>query len=569
MWGAGRPTGYTVHSDLDRALTDIATQIDRALEGFLVMLREEPALRAEFEGSTDEFFRGALPSGDPRSVLLDAHRHVEWFVLERHSATLRNTPVEALHEAWVGRYPELAAAGEALLASFAGLFEVESVTPGEGMLLADIAGLVQYVVAEPEAAHAARVGDLIAGRLFPIGEGLHVISSAAGYFRDSVLAEAVRRDLEETRAARANKVLHVSQLEIESLFFGAGQIRPAEDPTAAARSLLERWNLLPEQIDAIFERLVRAPFDPKRWAHGARDELGTILDELAFETSIDLDEAQVVLLQAWSAIAHSRVDPVAPTSVPKAAQTPPAERNPRAAIAEFDRARESGAELEELFQKLERDLGLEGIPGEEEEEADELAPDFPGVVAAIVQEFLWETSLTDPAGARACACLEKLGRFGANLGVIEELDATTILRFATFWVLEYDELASVEEARDLVLALESFCAWAESAHGLDLGAVREPLATLHESLPRVWRANRARARSANEDPGTLVELLSIESSGKAELRDPAGTFHATTLPVALAQELVPGDRLRVRFEGGQCALVLCCYPPEIAILAAS
>src|SRR6185503_1897845 len=96
--GSGLSTGYTVHSDLDRTGTDIASQIDRALEGFLAMVQEEPSLRAEFEGSTDEFFRGAPPSGDPRAVLLDAHRHVEWFVLERHSATLRNTPVEALHE---------------------------------------------------------------------------------------------------------------------------------------------------------------------------------------------------------------------------------------------------------------------------------------------------------------------------------------------------------------------------------------------------------------------------------------------------------------------------------------
>jgi hypothetical protein len=153
--------------------------------------------------------------------------------------------------------------------------------------------------------------------------------------------------------------------------------------------------------------------------------------------------------------------------------------------------------------------------------------------------------------------------------LIEELDATTILRFATFWVLEYDELANAEEARDLVTSLEAFCRWAETAHGLELAPVREPIATLHESLPRIWRANRERARAASEEPGELVEVLSIDASGKAELRDSAGAFHAARIAPAMAHELRPGDRLRARFLADEDPVILCCYPPEIAILAAS
>ncbi len=537
---------------------EIRLQIDRALEAFLALVQDRPALRAEFEGSMRDFFRGPPPAGDPLALLRHARRHVEWFLLERHSPSLRNTPVEVLHTEWSERNPELAAAGHALLASFAGMFEVLSVTPGQGLLLADLAGLTGLAAAEPEAANAAEVGDLIAGRLFPIGGDLHVVSSAAGYWRDPRLVAALRRDLEQLRDSRQNKVLHVSQLELESLFFGAGEIVLGSDPVGDARAFLEESGLGTARIDAIFERLMRAPYDPTRWAHGAQDTLGEILDELAFDTELDLEKARLRLLGAWAALAPEPDEPM---------DAGPRAPDPRAAIAAFDEARRSGASLEEIFQRLERDLGLDAIGGDEED-GDSPLPDFPGVVGAIVQEFVWETSLTDPAAAGRWRILEKLGRFAAPIGLLEELDSPALLRFATFWVLEYDELPDERAATELVEALSAFATWAEQVHELDLGAAHEPLATLGESLPRVWRANRARVPASDGDLGLLHEIVALEPSGQAELRDPDGTLHGARLPASIARCLAAGDRLRVRFDARDGAVtVLCCYPPEIATLA--
>jgi hypothetical protein len=296
-----------------------------------------------------------------------------------------------------------------------------------------------------------------------------------------------------------------------------------------------------------------------------------ILDELAFDTSVDLERARVILLAAWSVLAASGTAGLSTKASPKALRErtkAPAERDPRAAIADFDRARRSGAELDEVFRKLERDLRLEDVTTLDARTGGDNPVLFPRRCRARSCRSSSDRSHRS-ALARRVHRPGKLGRFGASIGLIEELDATTILRFATFWLLEYDELASTEEARDIVVALELFCRWAETAHGLDLAAVHEPLATLHESLPRIWRANRERARSSSDDPGELVEVLSIESAGEAELRDASGAFRATRIVPDMARELQPGDRLRARFQGDDHPTILCCYPPEIAILAAS
>jgi hypothetical protein len=132
-------------------VTDIPTEIDRALEGFLAMVRADPELAGEFERSTTEFFRGAPPGGDARAVLLEAHRHVEWFVLERHSPSL--TAGEAC-EQWAWRAGS--DGGGALLASFAGM--LRSVGHARRAWCLRLLRHSRYVVAEPEVAHAARWG---------------------------------------------------------------------------------------------------------------------------------------------------------------------------------------------------------------------------------------------------------------------------------------------------------------------------------------------------------------------------------------------------------------------------
>src|SRR5262245_23974744 len=109
--------------------------IERGLERFLELVRADRGVQAEFERSRGEFF--ASPDG-PRSPMAEL-RHLEWFALERPSATLGSTPVQAWQEAWRASLPD---AGSELAASFlqslAGAFEVTSLVPGEGLWVRDL-----------------------------------------------------------------------------------------------------------------------------------------------------------------------------------------------------------------------------------------------------------------------------------------------------------------------------------------------------------------------------------------------------------------------------------------------
>src|SRR6185369_13207547 len=87
------------------------------------------------------------------------------------------------------------------------------------------------------------------------------------------------------------------------------------------------------------------------------------------------------------------------------------------AVAEFERKRKAGAPLEAAFQELERDLDLaDPTSANDEEEAP--VPDFPGVVGAMIEEFLWETRGDGDPGLER---LRSLGRHAADIGVFENL----------------------------------------------------------------------------------------------------------------------------------------------------
>src|SRR6185503_8109201 len=107
------------------------------------------------------------------------------------------------------------------------------------------------------------------------------------------------------------------------------------------------------------------------------------------------------------------------------------------ALAEFERKRKAGLPLDDVFDELERELALDEDENENEGDADAAdvddgdpddsdageravpkgdadevspAPDFPGVVSAMITEFLWETG-RDSGALRAedMAGLESFG----------------------------------------------------------------------------------------------------------------------------------------------------------------
>ena len=464
--------------------------LERGFAWLEAHLGDDPGLTAEHATSLRQFF---AHRGGGAVDTLATRRHLEWFLLERFSASRGGTPIETLvHDGVEADEDAPQEALAALLGSLASVFEVTGTVPDEGIWVRDLAGGGEYALEEPEASHALVVGDLLVGRVFQVAPGLHRISGSAGLFRDERLLSAVRSDLEAARSSRRG-TLRLSQADLERMFWPDAE-EPAvpaqtlEESLARARVVLRAGGLDDAACQAVFDELRGNSGQAFELLPGGGDALGEVLERLAMESDVDLAAARVVLLAVWTGFARAAgvaapADPLQPTrrSAPLDAQ---------AAMAAFDRGRAEGRDLEQLFRELERDLGLE-----DDEEGDEeaLAPDFPGVVEAMVEEYLWELGCSQGAeAAEAQAGLRAFGAFGASIGVFENLTRRDLLLFGSIWLPEYGELADEGAALALVDALEGFCAWCSENHDVDLKREFDAeLSELRTALPRLvaraWR----------------------------------------------------------------------------------
>lgn len=540
---------------------------DHALELLARLAREHEALAPELEASLPQFFDGPPPAGNPAATLQHARRHLEWFLLERHSPSLFGVPAERLLDPWRAAIDSAGleeAAQRALLESFTGAFEVTELAE-DGAWLRDLAGLGDYALEETSS--PLQPGDLLVGRLLPLGDGVHRPSPSMGLFRDADLRAAFERDLDQARQQGA-KVLRLSQQELERLFFRTVSAEPeATDPVGEARDVLVEEGLNPDQAEAVLRELASHPFDPERLVPGAGDALGDLLDRLAFETSIDLGRTREALARAWPALTEGREQPSRPSASPASEPTAAPKGDRREALANFDAGRAAGRDLDELFRDLERDLEL---GGEAEADPDELAPapDFPGVVSAMLAEQRWEVEQEHGSEAAArLQALEPLGVFAANLGRFEELDTEQLLRFTSFWLPERSDLTA-DGVRALLEALAEFCRWAQEAHELPLQAFTQTLVGLRESLPRVVELNRALPAPPEGAVGELFEVTGDSAGRYAGLVDRSGTSHAARVDQGLATRLRPGDRLRGEISATGELSLFRCYPPEAGGLVA-
>jgi hypothetical protein len=580
--------------------------IERCLETLAAVVRADAELSSEFEGSVEFFFRGEAPAHGDQGIgatLLAARRHLEWFLLEYHSPTLRGSILDRLAEGYAARVAEtrtqesptiadaLEAALDALQRSHAGIFEVEEVRPDAGAWLRDLTGFGSFALGDPDAAEILAGGELIVGRLYPAGEGVHLASPAAAVLASIHVSKALQRDLDSIRENGAAKIVRVSQGELEAMFFGAGQraavgeapvgsgLEASEDPVGDALALLLEAGLGEARSRTAVSQLAREPRDPDALVHGASDVLGGILEELAFDTDVDLNEARTALLSAWELVSLPTATP-GPTASPAAdsvdADVDVDDAQREAAINAFAEGRERGGDPAALLRTLQQELGVT----DEEDEPDMPAPDFPGVVGAMIEEMKWEVGATDPdADVQALEPLRLLADFAQPIGVFEELTGRDMFQFTTFWLQEKNALKSDEEAGALVEALRAFCNWALDAHEVDLGSeFLYALDGMQHSLPRMRHANMRlpeadRARGV-EDAGTLFEILEIDGPEAAtfeastdKVRAANGDVMTVIVPSPLRDALAPGDRVRGAIELDGHARIYCCYPPEAAALA--
>jgi hypothetical protein len=540
-------------------------ELERGLDLLLEVARARPGLGEEFHASRADYFGGDPPNPEAPDSQHALRRHAEWFLLERSSECLAGVPVECLSEAWDEHADApLQASYEAMLRSRAGIFVVTGVTPGQGVWVRDLTAFGEHPLHEPDGSRALRPGDLLVGRIFPVGESLYRISGSAAFFRNSELLRALEDDLQHLRASRRG-VLRIAQVDLERMFFADRALVAGSSALQETRNLLLEAGLTPDEVEQVLDQLAAHPMEADALQLSPGGILMTILDRLAFETDIDLDAARRALLAAWSVLsngarsAREQSDPIGdPTEDDSAAAE---RRSVAAAVAAFDRGRAEGRNLAQLFDQLEAELDLQDEGGDPQRDT---APDFPGVVAAVVEEFLWDVEREKGQTlTRDYSVLRRFGAFAEDVGVFENLGAQHLLCFAAIWLPEQGGLGNADQARRAVLALRAFCRWAqERQHVPLLDAFRATLSGIGDSLPRIVEANRRRASASDGATGELFQFDGLDAQSRPTLVDRSGERHTAPLDSGLTRWLRPGDRLRAEPQEDGSWLVYCCYPPE-------
>jgi hypothetical protein len=527
-------------------------------------IRSDAALAGEFERSAAEFF-GTEFSGAPRPPRdeLGRRRHLEWFVLERENKRHGGLLVQTLPDLEARFRPEELASW---IGSVVGVFEVSSIQPGLGVWLKDLAGGGEYPLIEPAGSALMQVGDLIAGRIFA-HDGAFVASPAAAFVRQPDLLQALREDLLRAREGRRGTV-RIAQSEIERLFHA--QRESTEGAIDRARELLRSGGVEDDDADELLAELAQVPFCSETLTPGAHDPLGRALDLLAFETDIDLESARRVLLAAWQELSErgpgkgKSLEPAAgpagglgTMSSRTSASAEPSvgkPRDPADALAEFDSNRARGLSLDQSFRELELALGLE--PGDEEDPG--LVPAFPEAMAAILEEYAWETQ----AAPEERAVLAPLATYAAQAGVEDELNQQHWIDFTCRWMLEEDRLSGASAAEAFSAALVRFVQWAEHSQALTLWPGAQAHArSLQKSLPRLAELNQRRTRRTQPGEGSIWRVSALSG----ELATLEGSTQATIDPM-LALWLRSGDLVRGEVREGRLALYAAYprYEPETA-----
>ncbi len=547
--------------------------IDACFEALEREIERDPALSRELAESRGEFFRSANGAEeDPGVAALAERRLLEWFLLEKE----RSGAAEARVAGLIERCARATANGEeitrALTDSHASVFEVSSVELEGGIRLWDLTGLFECTALEPDGSRLLETGDLIAGRVFPTPGSTCRISRAAVVWRNPKLLAAIRADLERARSSGPNGrrgTLRLRQSDLEAMFHGRSEAESAAgeaenpgapDAVARARRLLASAGVDEAEIESIFRFLAQEPPGEGDLVPGllpgGRDALAAVLDELAFGTSIDLENARVSLADAWKEL-HTRRS----SARPARRETAPADV--ASAVAAFDRRRTEGVSLDDTFRDLERDLGLADEPSEDEE--DTPAPDFPGVVGAIVEEFLWDEEREHgERDAERSAILRSLSRFASGIGIFENLTARELAAYACHWVLAERVITTAADAERLLDALGRFCVWAQETQEVPLGETFAPVLTsLRGSLPRLAEANRRSMSGGPKEGLDWLDVAAIEAEDALRVTVRPGEESLVRADPAIVALLRAGDVLRGRRTEGGVLEIHGCFPAEI------
>jgi len=488
------------------SLSDASAAKD-AVERLADRLASDPHLRTEMQRARREFFPTPTAGAGSTAEL----RFREWFVCERESELLGAVPLTL---------PIAGDDADDLADSQAGLWLVQHAADGaaSGRDLQDDT-VVDFVVPPG----TLQAGDLVVGRLFAMGAGRCVPSIAAAIFRPGAeLAQAFARDLERLQLDR-----RLLQVELEHLLL--------QRPGQVARQQTEGPTTPPlEHLEADLEALLRRTTTEldgaelsQRLAVAVRpgSVIGPVLDELAFDTDVDLDAVRALLLQIWNA--HHPEEASVVDAAPEPSTAPGESLGERLART-LDEGLAQKRDVGDLFAQLERMAGIEPEADDEADRDDGVGEDEAaatgrvghddqeeptGNLVPLVEEYLWETERVDDPAAGP---LRLFARLQQNAAVphadLEAITPTDILRSLLHIYLGAPPDQRAAAVRFAFTQLRAFCAWAETTQELQLGGVLDGVrGALLEQLDRLQAAGQALSTPAAA--GTRAGIVTIDEIG--------------------------------------------------------
>lgn len=568
----------------------------KATEVLVAKLAEQLAadarLRPELLRARREFFgtdaRGAIAGAASAAE----HRFAEWFALERSCDTFGDVPVEL---------PAFAAFADDLAGSLAGVFLVQGAIGG-AVSARDLQDETVIDLRVPP--QSLQEGDLLVGRLFPSGPDLYTPSTACAVFRPGTeLGRAFARDLQRLELDR-----RLQQIELEHLLLRRPE--QGQSPTAHPRATATAETPPPvplEHLEADLERLLQdggsdlsASSLSQQLALVLRpgQVMGPLLDQVAFESSVDLDRLRDLLMQIWNAH-HADDEPTAVAGDDLTTGAAPGETLGERLVRTLDEGLAQKRDVEDLFAQLERMAGIEpeaedgdddapaasdpsdgdGEEGVTEEgddddasEDDDDGPRRPartvasprrtnvaadddadadgpaafgdpdaGDLAPLVAEFLWETGRD-----RADSPLRLWGELQRNAPLphmdLEQVTGGDLMRFLLHVYLGAPPVARAEAVRAAFAELRAFYDWARDTQELDFGAVLDQChGSLLSQLDRLHTASRA--LSNQQRPAGRPGILEVEDVGPDGfgVRDDDGDTHWIRTETHFAAELLVGD----------------------------
>lgn len=534
---------------------DEARAVEVAIAHLSARLMAEPHLHAEVQRARRQFFGSDKPTVIRGAQQAAEQRFAEWFALERESEVLGTAPIEV---------PRLVADTTGLAGSLMGVFLVAA-ADDDGVEARDLQDDELIDLGVPP--KSLQQDDLLVGRLFPRADGRWMPSSAAAVFRPGLaLAEAFRRDV-----ARVELDRRLYQIEIEHLLLRRTDQTPS--PTAAVLEppvggpVAHPVDHVPlERLEAELDALLQTTAG-RHTATNVSEQLaacerpgvvmGPLLEELAFDTAVDLDRARRLMLQIWNAY-HGTAEVPAADALP--IQRAPGETLGEQLVRALDDGLRKKRSVDDLFAQLERMAGLEPgtadageNPFDEENDEPDLANasdgqrlvgnGMTGDLDPLVQEYLWECGRDDDATARPLQLLVELqGNAAVPRTDLEEVTGHDLMRLLLHCYLGAAPTERAATVRAAWAEVQRFYAWAQQVQELDLAHVLQACrGGIVEQLDRLQAAGLG---LSTEGTATGVPtILEVEDTGPAGIgvRSDESGHHWLTLAPATAALLRQGD----------------------------